>query len=54
MKDDLKRLVNEFIDETWEERTKTVEIQHTNDSPITKEKVTDEPTFQDLIWWLNK
>ena len=54
MKDDLKRLVNEFLEETKQARTEIIEQQHTNESPIFKEKVLHPPTFQHFIWWLNE
>lgn len=53
MKDDLKRLVNEFLEETREERLETYEVQVTQDSPMVKETKLKTPTFQDFIWWLN-
>lgn len=53
MKEDLKRLINEFIDETKEGRTEIIEEQNTESSPTSKKEVRKPPTFQDFIYWLN-
>ncbi len=53
MKDDLKRLMNEFLQETIEFRTIEVDKQLTSDMPAKKNKGLREPTLLDFIWWLN-
>lgn len=53
MKDDLKRLINEFLQETKEARTMKVDLQLTNKMAKKTEWVTSEPTFMDFISWLN-
>lgn len=53
MKDDLKRLMNEFWQETKDYRTEKKIIQNTKESPIKTEYIMRDPTLEDLIEWLN-
>lgn len=54
MKEDLKRLMKEFLEESYDYRTEIIEVQNTKDSPITKKKKTRQPTLLDFIEWLNR
>jgi hypothetical protein len=53
MKDDLKRLLNEFLTETYKYRTEKVNVQFTDKSLERYEYKTREATLTDLIDWLN-
>jgi len=53
MKDDLKRLLNEFLDETRKYRTEKVNTQLTDKMPESYKYKTREATLSDLIDWLN-
>lgn len=53
MKDCLRILVNEFLEQTRADRTKSVEVQHTNHSKKRMETITAPPTFQDFVEWLD-
>ena len=53
MKDDLKRLMNEFLSETREERVEKINTRFTKDMPESFEHIVREPTLSDLIDWLN-
>ena len=54
MKDDLKRLIKEFIEESKSDRTEIIKKQDTKDSPIIEDRIIHSPTFQDFIYWLNQ
>jgi hypothetical protein len=53
MKDDLKRLMNEFLEESWKSRRAKRDLQLTSDMPKKFEEYTREPTLTDFIDWLN-
>jgi hypothetical protein len=53
MKEDLKRLLNEFIQETINYRTEKKDMRLTDKMPEKYEWVTRQPTFEDLLDWLN-
>jgi len=53
MKDDLKRLLNEFVEETRNYRKTKKDLQFTSEMPPEFEIVEREPTLKDLILWLN-
>lgn len=53
MKDDLKRLLNEFLEESVWYRTEKVEVQNTQSSPKEYKTIVNRPTVDDLIEWLN-
>lgn len=53
MKEDLKRLINEFVKETREHRTEKVSTQLTDKMKEDYKYVRREPTLQDFIEWLN-
>lgn len=52
MKEDLKRLVKEFLEETKYDRIVNEEIQHTESSEIKTVVYRREPTFNEFIEWL--
>ena len=54
MKDDLKRLMNEFLEETRELRRVKVDLQLTNNAPPKFEDEIREVTLSDFIEWLNE
>ncbi len=51
MKEDLRRLIDEFLKETREARIVTVETGGTDSEPSTERELRA-PTFDDFIWWL--
>jgi len=53
MKDDLKRLLNEFLSETHKYRQEERDLQFSSDMPKKTEKYTRKPDLEDLINWLN-
>lgn len=53
MKDDLKRLLNEFMKETLDARKVRIDLQLTNKMPKKHTYKTRQPTLEDLILWLN-
>lgn len=53
MKDDLKRLLNEFLEETKNYRMEKVDVQLTEKMPKGYKLVLRRPTLDDLIDWLN-
>ena len=53
MKDDLKRLINEFLEETKEYRRVETDEQLTDKMPPRKVKYLREATLTDFIDWLN-
>jgi hypothetical protein len=53
MEDDLRRLLNEFLEETRSYRTEEVDLQLTNKMKPKKEWRTREASLIDLIDWLN-
>ena len=53
MKDDLKRLLNEFLYETRRYRQEERDLQFSDRMPPKKETYTREATLTDLIDWLN-
>jgi hypothetical protein len=53
VKDDLKRLLNEFLEETKNYRMEKVDVQLTEKMPKGYKLVLRRPTLDDLIDWLN-
>ena len=53
MKGDLRRLLNEFLKETRNERTEMKTTQDTESSSAVVSMSFREPTLMDLIYWLN-
>jgi ribosomal protein L11 len=53
MKDDLIRLLKEFLEETRDYRTEKIDVQLTDKMPKKYEDKLREPTLYDLINWLN-
>ncbi len=53
MKDDLKRLMNEFLEQTWQYRQGERDLQLTEKMPPKKETYTRQATLVDFIDWLN-
>ena len=53
MKDDLKRLLNEFREETINYRKVKKDLQFTDKMPEKFEIIVREPTMNDFLLWLN-
>jgi hypothetical protein len=53
MKDDLKRLLNEFREETRDARMVKIDLQKTSDMPKKHTYKLRPATLEDLILWLN-
>ncbi len=53
MDKDLRRLLNEFLEQTREYRTYKKDLQFSNEMPEKYTFATREPTLTDLIDWLN-
>ena len=53
MKDDLKRLLNEFLEDTKNYRKVKKDLQFTSDMPPKFEIILREPTMKDWTMWLN-
>ena len=53
MKDDLKRLFNEFIEKTRKARQVKIDLQFTDKMPKKHTYKTREATLDDFILWLN-
>jgi hypothetical protein len=53
MKDSLKRLLNDFLEETRKYRTEKISTQMTSSMPESYEDKTREATLTDLVDWLN-
>jgi hypothetical protein len=53
MKDDLRRLINEFIRETIDFRRETIDLQLTDKMKPSTKTIVREPTLSDFILWLN-
>lgn len=53
MKEDLKRLMNEFLEETKSSRIVKKDLQLTNKMSVKFKYELREPTFTEFIDWLN-
>ena len=54
MKEDLRRLMDEFLKETRSQRQEKRDLQFTEKMPAKYEYITRKPTLQDFIYWLNE